>query len=374
MNLDAQRQLICWLLAAFASTTLLHAQTASDNLPPRPPEDKFSRWLSFDRFSYNSSYEGSFDTFGRRVFDGGQQQIAVQGRVKFDKRGRYFAGFGISSGTGFSWSYSKFAKDDIQSILTSINPLLPKQKISQLLTTCRADPIRSTLLSGHSGGGWSTTFRNLYFSATPADFVTFEYGAMPMQRGDGSSITNFDDQQNVLGGRISLKAPRFCWLDSLSATLAYFGDPITPGLFDRGGRFEQTNYWQLAAEKHLGKRVQTSLDYTTLQHTHTFREAVMLNIAESKWADSARFELYQRTNAVGLPAYTAQSGNGWAVSARKMIRKRYAIGGGFADIDPDYGVYTGSSFLTVAGFPMNGNAYQIGKRSSSNLRCKPPLI
>ncbi len=355
MHHNPARRLTFGLLVSIAASAGLHAQTGSDPVPAASPEGKFSRWLSFDQFTYNSSYQGSFDTYGRRVFDTSQQQMIADGKVKFDKKGRYFAGFRISAGSGFNWSYSRFAKQDIQSILPLDNP-----KMSQLLTTFQADPIRNIFLSGRSGS--STTFRNLYLSATPVDGLTFEYGAMPMERGDGSSITNFDDQQNILGGRIRLRAPRILWLDSLSAALAYSGDPITPSLFNRIDRFEQTNYWQVVAEKHLGKHLQASVDYTTLQHTHTVREAAEVNLAEWKFLDSSRFELYQRTNAVMMPAYVAPAAHGWSISATKVLRKRYTLGAGFADIDPDYGVYTGSSFLTVSGFPVNGSAYQIGKR------------
>lgn len=361
MHHNPGRRLIFGFLAATAASAVLYGQAASNTVPP-PPEGKFSRWLSFDQFTYNASYQGSFDTYGRHVFDTGQQQMIAQGKFKFDKSGRYFIGFRLSAGSGFNWSYSNLTKQEIQSLLTSGSLPLPEQKATQLMTTFEADPIGNLLLSGSSTASSTTVLRDLYVSATPVDCLTFEYGAMPMERGDGSSITNFDDQQNILGGRISLRAPRLLWLDSLSAAVAYSGDPITPSLFDRVDRFEQTNYWQVVAEKHLGNHLQTSVDYTNLQHTHTFREALELKLAELKFLDSARFELYQRTNAVMLPAYLAPSAHGWSASATKLIHKRYRLGGGFADIDPDYGVYTGSSFLTVSGFPVNGNPYQIGKR------------
>jgi hypothetical protein len=349
------------LLLPLSFVLSVMGQNVVDN-EPAPSPAGFSRWLAFDQFSYNASYENTVDTYGRRVFDTGQQQLFVQAKAKLDKRGKYYIGFQFSSGSGFAWSYSTFAKKDIASIVESGSSVTPPQKLSQVISIFKVDPIRNVLFAGSSSGGWSTTFRDLYISASPVDDLTFEYGAMPMERGAGSSLTSFDDQQNMIGGRLSLKSPQLLWLDSLSAGIGYVGDPLTPGLQDRGDRFKQTNYWQIVAQRHLGKRLTASLDYSTLEHTHTLRQAVALSLPEPKFLDIARAELYQRMNTVNLPGYVAPSAHGWAVSASKAFGKRYAFSGGFSDIDPDYGVYTGSSLLTVSGFPVNGSAYQIGQR------------
>jgi hypothetical protein len=354
---------LIWLALFVSCGTASQGQTDSADATQALREGKLSRWLSFDQLSLNSTYRRSFNTYGRSVFDDAQQQIAIKGKVKLDKNGKYFIGFRTSAGTGFNWSYSKFAADETQSALSSGDSEFPGEKILQLKQILQADPMARTLFSGSSGAAWSTTVRDLYLSASPGDFLTFQFGAMPILQGDGSSITGFDDQQNVLGGRISLNAKPRLWLDSLSATVGYLGDPLTPNLFDRGERFTQTNYWQVAAEKHLGKFTQMSLDYTNLQHTHTWREALSLNVHKTKLLDSVRGEMYERTNDVLMAAYTANAANGWAISGFKSVdRNRLTVGGGFSDIDPDYGVYTGSSLLTVVGFPVNSGAYQIGER------------
>ena len=89
---------------------------------------------------------------------------------------------------------------------------------------------------------------------------------------------------------------------------------------------------------------------------------MLVRTSESRVLDTARVELYQRTNDVMLPGYLAKAANGWAFTGMKHLSKRVTVEGGYATIDQYDGVYSGNSTLAAFGFSLNGDSYQVGER------------
>jgi hypothetical protein len=327
-----------------------------------PAEGPLSRWLEVDALSFSIRYRNSFDTDGVHVFDDYQQRSLFSGKVKLDKQGKYFIGFRAESGRYFNWSYASFSGLNYGQAVNNAVAAMSPQRQAVLYAAYYADPQGAAVSSHIMASGWQFYVRDLYLSATPVKGLTLEYGAIPIERGVGTEITTYDEDGYITGERVRAKYPKQLYLDQIEFTSAYLGDVFTPNFFDRYDRLDQWNYRQILGEKHFGKRLKASVDYTWLAGTHTVREALLVNTHETGLLDSARVELYQRTNDIQLPGYFAKAANGWAFTGTKRLSKRVTIEGGFAGIDQSYGVYSGSSTLAGAGFSLNGDSYQVGDR------------
>jgi len=213
--------------------------------------------------------------------------------------------------------------------------------------------------------------RQLYFTASPIKQLTFEYGSIPIEHAVNTEMTTYDDDGYMAGGRVRVKDPDHLFFDQVAATFGYVGDIYYPSVFDRGNRFQQSNYHQFLLEKKLGTRLDASVDWTEHFGTHTWREAALVNTHESHVLDSVRLELYQRTNDIDLQGETFAGGNGFGVTAAKEVDKKWRFEGGFADIDPNYAVYIGSRFMVVVGHAINGDAYSVGNRFFGRAAYKP---
>ena len=335
---------------------------ATDTPTDVQKETPLSRWLEVDALSFTMRYRNSFDTNGQKVFDNIQQRTLASGKLKLDKEGKYFIGFRAASGRYFNWSFADFSGLDYKQAANTDFAHLNVQKYYANLTAYFADPNAALILRSEVARGWEFYIRDLYLSATPVTGMTLEFGAIPIERGVGSEITTYDEDGYMSGERIRLKYPNQIYLDQVEFTSSYVGDVFTPNFFDRYDRLTQSNYRQILGEKHFGSRLKVSTDYTWLVGTDTIREAALVKTSETKVLDSARVELYQRLNQVQLPGYLAKSGNGWAFTGTKHFGKRATIDAGYADIDFDDGVYSGSGTLAAFGFALNGDSYQVGKR------------
>jgi hypothetical protein len=342
-----------------------HPPAASDDsntATSSSTEPALSRWLEVDALSFSMRYRNSYDTQGIHAFNNGQQKSLVSGKFKFDKDGKYFVGFRASSGRYFNWSYASFTGLDYkQGAAAAFNAYTP-QRQDVVLNAFYLDPNASLILSEESARGWEFYIRDLYLSATPIKGITFEFGALPIERGAGSEITTYDDDGYISGERIRVRAPEHLYFDQIAVTTAYLGDVFKPNFFDRYERLSQWNYRQALLEKHFGSRFKGSADFTWLTGTRTMREAGLVKIPETKALDSVRVELYQRLNDVYLPGILTKAASGWSFTASKTFAKRYTVEAGYASVDDDYGVYSGDGVLVASAFGLNGDSYQVGKR------------
>jgi hypothetical protein len=193
-----------------------------------------------------------------------------------------------------------------------------------------------------------------------------------MEHGAGTELTTFDDDAYMEGERIKINDEKHLFFNEISGSFGYFGDIDVPNFIDRGGRLTQNNYRQIMLQKKFGKRLSTSVSYDWMAGINTVREAANAAVPESKAVDNVRFELYQRTNRAYLLDDSFKAGNGWSLTANKtLFRKHWRIEGGYADIDRYNGVYSGNAIAVFAGFSLNGDSYQIGKRFFGRLTYKP---
>ncbi len=147
-----------------------------------------------------------------------------------------------------------------------------------------------------------------------------------------------------VGERVAIRRPARLFFDEILATLGSLGDVHDSNVFNRFESLDDTDYKQLQATRKLTPEVTASLDYTRVFDTSTLRPAVTVGTPWTAAVDQVRFELYHR--------YGTDPATGFDVEATRQIG-RARVGGGYADVDPDYG-------------GLNGDRYSFGKRVYAN--------
>lgn len=355
-----------------AATTVAEPASASAaaSFPAAPSTSQSERWIDLDTLSYSGRYRNTVNDDGRRLFEFGQQRYMAAGRIKADRAGRYFVGFHASSGRYFNWSYTDLIGGQYKDSVVAARSYKTAAEKAALAYALPLDPNGATYKAGIPSRGGYFTPRQLYFSATPVDQLTVEFGSLYIEHGQNTEITSFDDDGYISGERVRLHDPKHFYFDQIAVTSAYLGSPLTPDFIARGADLKRGNYSQYLIEKKLPKRIVASADYTLLNHTHTFREAASIKLRENPVIDGARFELYQRTDDVKLAGKTFTAGSGFAVSAHHTFFKKAGFEGGYATVDERYSIYSGSIYLSIVGFAWNGDAYETGKRGFAKLDCK----
>ena len=236
------------------------------------------------------------------------------------------------------------------------------------------DPVGCAEYLTTISNGWESYLRNLYLSATPAKPITFEFGSFGIEKGLSSEITSFDDDGYLTGERVRIHAPGPLHLDQVGFTNAYFGKVVTPNLFSRGMKLNDSNYRQVFADKKVSSRVGVSAEYTWQLGIHTLRQAVSVQTG-LKVADKIRFETYERLNTVNLQGRDFKGASGFAVTADKKMGKRLSGDLGFDHVDENYYAYSGSRAACSYFFSMNGDAYSQGTRyfAHSSIKIAPSV-
>jgi hypothetical protein len=140
----------------------------------------------------------------------------------------------------------------------------------------------------------------------------------------------------MMGHRATLKRPDRLFIDELSVTVGFVGDPDEPNVFERFDGLGEHKYTQVMVSKRLGDRLALSADWTSLVGISTIRNAVRLQVPEARVIDVFRFEQYARIE--GDEAY------GFAVAAEKRVIRRVVASGGYSDIDRFYGPLPGDRY------------------------------
>ena len=328
------------------------------------------RWLDLKTLSWSGRYRNSTNADGRHLFDFGQDRYIADGRLKLDKGGNYSINFHASSGRTFNWAFADFYGGQYRDSVIAARPYKSAAQQAALTKAIAADPDGAAYKLGFPSRGGYFYFRQLYVSATPVSQITFEFGSLPIEHGQNTEITSFDDDGYMSGERIRLHDPKHLFFDQIAATGGFIGNTLTPNFFARGSDLKTNNYQQYLVEKKIGVRAVASVDYSELNKTHSMREAVALKIPEAKIIDSARFEVYQRMNDVLIGGVNFASGSGFAVFANKLIEKKVDAQVGFASVDNNYAAYSGSPYLATIGFGWNGDAYSAGKRAFTKVNWK----
>ena len=285
-----------FLLFLLMGSSPAHAggQAASAGIGNQASGDsaKLSRLLEVQTATISSRYRYMEDSQGAVVENQCQYQDIFRGRLRLDNRGRYSINAGVASGRSFTGGWNS----------TSWGTGKP--------------------VSNHY-------LKQLYFSGLPAPGIEFQYGGLYLLRGESTEITTYDNDGYIVGQRLSLKRPGELFFDEVSVTYGYLGDETQPNLNKRFHRLKHSNYHQWLVVKKLGSRAGLSAEYTFNDGVETLRQAVRVLTPELRIVDLLRFENYQRTDV--HPDF------GFAIVAEKTLRRRLTIGGGYGDIDRDYG-------------------------------------
>jgi len=257
-----------------------------------PVRDDYRRWLEVQTLAASSRYRFVDNSQGVVVNNQMQHSESVKARVKLDAAGHYAISFGLASGSSFTGGWNNAGVGTPNDLFTRVY------------------------------------LKQLFFSAVPAAGIELQYGGITIARGENTEITSYDNDNFIVGERVTIKRPKALYFDEITATRAYLGDLTTPSILDRYQRLDETNYQQVLVAKKLGKRASASFDYTTTAGISTVRSGFTIKTAETRVVDLARVEAYRRLDD---PA------TGYAVYAERALAKRVTAGGGWADIDVAYG-------------------------------------
>lgn len=253
---------------------------------------KGTRWVEVQSATLSHRYRYVENSAGVVTNNQIQHNEGFKGKFKFDKKGNYAINAGLFSGNSLtgSWNNTGSGKD-------------------RLFT--------------------NLYLKQLYLEAKPFAGIEIQYGSLYPNRGENTEITSYDNDVYLMGERVSFKRPKNFFFDEVSATYGFIGDATKPNVNKRWFRLKESNYHQFLVSKKIGKRVSLTWDYTFQNGAETIREAIKVNAKGSKVLDTFLFENYQRTDV--KPDY------GFAIFGEKALHKRFTVGGGFADIDPNYG-------------------------------------
>lgn len=180
--------------------------------------------------------------------------------------------------------------------------------------------------------------KQLFVSGKPRNGVEFQYGGLPIVRGESSEITSYDNDGYLMGQRLTLAPKRL--VDELTLTAGYLGDLRSPSVTSRWHRLADINYRQVLARKRLTDRLTATADFTDEDGERTLRQGILLR--PSRIVDLVRLEAYERVSG--------QRGAGGAITVEKPFG-RTRLAASFASVDDRYR-------------PVNGDRYGRGQRLS----------
>jgi hypothetical protein len=184
--------------------------------------------------------------------------------------------------------------------------------------------------------------KQLFVTGKPHRGVEFQYGGLPIVRGESSEITSYDNDGYIMGQRLTLSPKRL--VDELTVTAGYLGDLRTPSVTRRLHRLSEVNYGQFLVRKRLSDRLTATADVTDDDGERTLRQAVVIRPIHpsNSVVDLIRLEAYERVNG--------QRDAGGAITVEKPFG-RTRLAASFASVDDRYR-------------PVNGDRYGRGQRFS----------
>lgn len=180
--------------------------------------------------------------------------------------------------------------------------------------------------------------KQLYVTGKPIEGVEFQYGGLPIVRGESTEITSYDNDGYLTGQRLTFSPNRL--VDELTVTAGYLGDFRDPSVFRRLHRLAEINYGQVLVKKKLTDRLTATADFSVEGGEWTLRQGVA--IRDSGWIDLVRLEAYERVSG--------ERGAGGAITVEKPFG-RTRLAASFASVDDHYR-------------PVNGDRYGRGRRLS----------
>ncbi len=180
--------------------------------------------------------------------------------------------------------------------------------------------------------------KQLYVTGKPRKDVEFQYGGLPIVRGESSEITSYDNDGYLMGQRLTL-SPKHV-VDGITVTAGYLGDLRQPSVTRRLHRLSDVNYGQILVRKKLSERLTATADFTEDDEERTLRQGIVIRPARG--VDLVRIEAYERVSG-------ARAAGGAITVEKPFGRTRLAAS--FASVDDHYR-------------PVNGDRYGRGRRLS----------
>lgn len=128
--------------------------------------------------------------------------------------------------------------------------------------------------------------KQLFVTAKPRERVEFQYGGLPIVRGESTEITSYDNDGYLMGQRLTI--------GDVTVTAGYLGDLRTPSVTRRFDRLTELNYGQLVLRRKLSDRLTATADFTHDDGERTLRQGVVFRPA--KGVDLIRVEAYERVS------------------------------------------------------------------------------
>ena len=167
--------------------------------------------------------------------------------------------------------------------------------------------------------------KQLYVTAKPRDGVEFQYGGLPIVRGESSEITSYDNDGYLMGQRLTVK--------DLTLTAGYLGDLRNPSVTNRLHRLSEINYGQILLKRRLTDRLTATADFTDDDGERTLRQAFV--IRPHKMVDLIRLEGYERVSG-------SRSAGGAITFEKPFGRTRIAAS--LASVDDRYRLVNGDRY------------------------------
>jgi hypothetical protein len=271
-------------------------------LQPSGP-GQLGRWFDISTAALGLRYRTLESNAGSTANDL-QNTVAFRGQFKLDRTGRYAVHGRLASGQGFNGGWNN----------TGIG------------TSPRSEDL---------------FVKELFVNAQPIHGLELQAGGLYISRGESTEATSYDNDGYIVGERVTIRRGVGSILDDVSVTRAFLGDLTDANVFTRLGRLDRANYYQAQAVKRLGRGASVSADYTRQAAAQVVRTVVNIDMSKTGVVDRLKFENYARVDP--MPAF------GYAVAVQRHIMSRFMAGGGFSDIDSQYG-------------PLNSDLNRTGRR------------
>ena len=275
--------LLCCLVLGLVAMPMA-AQTAPEDTP----------WLDLQSVTLGVRYRMLENHLGSRAQNWSDHHQGFKLRLKLDRQARYSLSAVASNGSAFIAGWN---------------------------------------LRGINGSSSNRVFvKQLFLTAKPRGGVEFQYGGLPIVRGESSEITSYDNDGYLMGQRLTV--------GDVTVTAGYLGDFRQPSVTRRWHRLSEINYGQVLVKRQLTDRLTATADFTHDDGERTLRQAVV--IRPSSAVDLIRVEAYERVSG-------SRSAGG-AITVEKPFG-RTRLGVSFASVDDDYR-------------SVNGDRYGRGRRLS----------
>ena len=318
------RTRLALVLLACVATAPAFAQSqpspppAAPKAAPKPaPDPPLRRWFEFQQFTLSTRYR--FIENNKDVTTSNQEQYkeSVRARVNLDPRKRYTVNMGFFTGATFTSSWNNLGIGN------------------------------NTVFVGKDH-----YFKQFYAAAAPITGLEFHYGGIYANRGETDEWVGFDDDNYLVGERVSVRRPKELFLDELTVTRAAIGPLAPANLGRRWDGLKNPNFTQVLGVKRFNQRVSGSLEYNRQIGADILRAAVTLHFSAKAPLSTVRYEQYRRVNL--------NAASGFSLWADRPITKYVRLQGGYVAVDQFYGgwnadkMQSGRRFFLNATIPIYG--------------------